>query len=426
MAVNYNTTAVNRGLLFSCDFANPKNYIFSDENLFLYSEQFDIGNWSKFQISVTPTTELNPFGQNSGVSLIANIPNAIPGSFIGQGITFSNSSTYNISLYVKPLSGTGVVAFEVNAGSGYTVPTFNLNSLTTSGGNGTNTIQTLSNGWYRISATVTTGATGDCQFGVFYFGNYGSSPTQSQFLVYGAQIQRSSALPTYIRTTNTAVSSNTINEKIAGYTGTLNNIGYSYFDTATRSIKFDRSATTVSGGFAQFTGTGNLTASNFFYNDHTMEVFARINTYAASGLNANEGSNALFVYQGFHSGFLYDAANGIYYGLWRLNPSIAAPIWQIPIASCPPAGTWFHLVATRSGSTTSLYLNGQLFTSSSFAISGNPGISDFIKIGAGNPGTGPFAAYTKMNASIARLYNVALTPSEVLQNFNAFRGRGGI
>lgn len=426
MGVNYNTAPINRGLIFSCDFANPQNYVFSDENLFLYSEQFDAGNWSKNAISVTPTTEANPFGQNSGVYLIANVPNAVPGSYMGQGITFSNSSTYNISLYIKPLSGTKVVAFEVTAGGGYTVPVFDLNALTTSGGNGTNTIQTLSNGWYRISATVSTSASGDAQFNVFYFGNYGGSAIQSQFLVYGAQVQRSSALPSYIRTTNLAVSSNTINEKIAGLTGTLNNIGYSYFDTTTRSVKFDRSPTVVTGGFAQFTGTGNLTASNFLYNDHTMEVFARINTYAASGINANEGSNALFVYQGYHSGFLYDASTGIYYGLWRLNPSIAAPLWQIPIASCPPAGTWFHLVATRSGSTTSVYLNGQLFTSSSFEISGNPGVSDFIKIGAGNPGTGPYAAYTKMNVSIARMYNTALTASEVLQNFNAFRGRGGI
>jgi hypothetical protein len=423
MGINYNTTATNRGLLLSCDFANAQNYSRSNENLFLYSERFDVANWSKFQISVTSTTELNPFQQATGVYLVANIPNAIPGSFIGQGTALSNSCTYTISLYVKPVFGTGVVAFEINAGTGYTVPTFNLSSLTTSGGNGVNTIQALSNGWYRLSATVTMGATGDCQFSVFYFGNYGSSSVQSQFLIYGAQLERSSSSGNYVSTIAAAVVSNTISDRISGLSGSLNNNGYCYFDTVTNSMRFDRSATVVTGGFAQFTGTGNLTATNFFYNDHTMEIFARINNYAASGINANEGSNALFVYQGYHAGFQYDAGNGLFYGLWGASP-IVAPIWAYP--SSPTVGTWFHAVATRSGTTTTIYLNGEQVASSSYAINGNPGISDFIKIGAGNPGTGPYASYTKMNASIARLYNTALTAAEVKQNFNAFRGRGGI
>ena len=423
MGINYNTTATNRGLLLSCDFANTQNYSRSAENLFLYSERFDLANWNKFQISVTSTTELNPFQQATGVYLVANIPNAIPGSFINQSIAFVNSSTYTISLYVKPLSGNGVVAFEVDAGVNFTVPTFNLNSLTTSGGNGVNTIQTLSNGWYRLSATVTTESTGDCQFSVFYFGNYGSSSIQSSFLIYGAQLQRSSSVGEYISTTTSAVVSNTIIDRISGLTGSLNNNGYYYFDTSTNSMRFDRNSATVTGGFAQFTGTGNLTATNFFYNDHTMEIFARINDYAASGINVNEGSNALFVYQGYHAGFQYDAATGLYYGLWGASP-IVAPNWVYP--SPPTAGTWFHAVATRSGTTTTIYLNGEQVASSSYAINGNPGISDFIKIGAGNPGTGPYASYTKMNASIARLYSTALTAAEVKQNFNAFRGRGGI
>jgi len=392
MGVNYNTLPTNRGLLFSCDFSNPKNYNISTENMFVYSEQFDAGSWSKPGTNPTPVNDLNPLGQSGGVYLVSNTIGQL--SSVGQSVTMSNSSSYTISIYAKSLSGTGVIAFEVSTGAGYTVPIFNLSNLTTSGGGTNLTITNIGSGWYRLSATVTTGSTGDCQFNTFYFGNYGGSSIQSSFLIFGAQIQRSSSLGSYVKSTASPILSSTITDQISGLTGLLNNNGYCYFDTSTRSMQFDRSSTVVTGGFAQFTGTGNLTATNFLYNDHTMEIFAKINTYSASGINVNEGSNALFVYQGYHSGFLYDAATGIYYGLWRLNPSIAAPVWQIPIANCPPAGTWFHLVATRSGSTTSVYLNGQLFTSSSFDISGNPGVSDFIKIGAGNPLTGPYAAYT--------------------------------
>lgn len=418
MGVNYNTLPTNRGLLLSCDFANSKNYNIANENLFLYSQQFDAANWTALRTNPTVVNDLNPFGQSGGVYLVSNGIGQL--SYLGQAVTLSNSSTYNVSLYVKPLSGTKIVAFEVNVGGGYQVPVFDLNSLTSSGGNGTNTIQTLSNGWYRISATVTTAATGNAQFNVIYFGAYGSSTIQSTFLVYGAQIQRSTTLTDYVQTTSSAVVSNTIVDQISGLTGTLTNNGYLYFDTSTRSLKFDRSSTVVSGGYVQFTGTGSLTATNFLYNDHTMEIFAKINDYNPSNINANEGDSSLFNYMGYHAGFHYNSTN-LLYSLWS---GTGYPTWTF--STTPTVGQWFHAVATRSGTTTSIYLNGVLIASSSYPTGTNPGVTDLIKLGAGNPSTGPYANYAKCNVSIARMYNVALSASEVLQNFNAFRGRGGI
>ena len=416
MGVNYNTTATNRGLLLSCDFANLQNYSKTTENLFLHSEDFTQASWSKFNTNPTLVNEVGPF-PSSSVYQVTNTISQL--SYVGQNVVLTNSTTYTVSLYVKPVYGIKVVAYEI---FGVGIPTFNLDTLLTSGV-GTNIIQTLSNGWYRISSTFTTPASGICSFNVFYFTAYGSTTTQSMFLISGAQFEKSSSLGEYVKTTSSAVVSNSITDKISGLTGTLNGNPYYYYDSSTRSIKFDRDSTIITGGFAQFTGTSNLTASNFFYNDHTMEIFARINDYSGSNINANEGSNALFVYQGYHAGFLYDSATGLYYGLWGANP-IVAPSWVYP--SRPVAGTWFHAVATRSGTTTTIYLNGEPVSSSSYVINGNPGVSNLIKIGAGNPGTGPYAAYTKMNASIARLYNTALTASEVKQNFNAFRGRGGV
>ena len=420
MAVNYNASAVNRGLLLSCDFANPQNYSKSQENLFTYSEQFDQGVWSKNNTNAVLVNEVGPFS-SSLVYQVANTPSAL--SYFGQANTLSNSATYTASIYVKPLYGIKTIAFEI-FGVGF--QTFYLDTLltATSGGSAINTIQVLSNGWYRISSTFTTPSSGACTFNVFYLTAYGSTSVQSMFLVSGAQLEKSSSVGAYVKTTSSAIVSNTISDKISGLTGTLNNNGYYYYDSASKSIQFDRNATTVTGGYAEFIGTGNLTSTNFLYNDHTMEIFVKINDYAASNINAFENGNSLFNYQGYHAGFWYQPG-AIYYQLWsNTNNVVTAPLWTVPIINVPAAGTWFHLVATRSGDITSIYINGSLVVSSSYAISGNPGTSSFIRVGAGN--LTQIANYIKANVSIARMYNVALTASEVLQNFNTYRGRGGI
>jgi hypothetical protein len=441
MGVNYNTTAVNRGLLFSCDFANPKNYLRA-ENLISSSETFSSAYWSGNTANILSTNQPDPVGTNTATFIQASAQSY--GGFIRSlGQVYGQNTTYTMSVYAKAGSwnyiGLRPSGDLVNLSDAYTY--FNLStgvatSLADPRFSSTvlaSGMTPVGNGWYRCWMTARTGSLGlgSGVTDISIVGSTGSSigvsgnrfnGTETVY-IWGAQLERNSTLGTYIQTTGTSRTASVINELISGLTGSLNNIDYYRYDNTTNSINFDRSAATVTGGFAQFTGTGNLTASNFFYNDHTMEIFARINDYNGSNINVNEGSNGLFLYQGYHAGFLYDNSTGLYYGLWGGNP-IVAPSWVYP--SRPTVGTWFHAVATRSGTTTTIYLNGQSVASSSYTINGNPGIADLIKIGAGNPTPGPYGAFSKMNASIARMYNVALTPSEVLQNFNAFRGRGGM
>ena len=86
-----------------------------------------------------------------------------------------------------------------------------------------------------------------------------------------------------------------------------------------------------------------------------------------------------------------------------------------------PPNIWYHLVITRSGTTLSGYLNGNITSSytTSFNFCGNfP-----LRISAnsqGNPDT------TSQNLPVFRQYNRALTATEIQQNFNATRSRFGI
>lgn len=87
--------------------------------------------------------------------------------------------------------------------------------------------------------------------------------------------------------------------------------------------------------------------------------------------------------------------------------------------------TWYHLTGIWNGTTISSYINGVLQGSTSatsttfkpnFSISGRSTASDF------STGAFPFPGFI----SLVSIYNRALTNEEILQNFNASRGRYGL
>lgn len=84
------------------------------------------------------------------------------------------------------------------------------------------------------------------------------------------------------------------------------------------------------------------------------------------------------------------------------------------------ANTWYHVMGIWTGTAAQVYLNGALNVSTAYALppaNGNP----FFSIGFYQGGRN-FAG----NVSICTAYNKALTASEVLQNYNATKGRYGL
>lgn len=82
-------------------------------------------------------------------------------------------------------------------------------------------------------------------------------------------------------------------------------------------------------------------------------------------------------------------------------------------------GTWYNFIMTRTGTTTNFFVNSQL------ASTFNTGVSI-------STGTGYFCSSTavarNLNARLSGIYfyNRVLSAQEVLQNFNATRGRFGV
>jgi hypothetical protein len=119
------------------------------------------------------------------------------------------------------------------------------------------------------------------------------------------------------------------------------------------------------------------------------------------------------------------------YGLWYRSAGFlhqrlqsGSPTMNCEYASTPELNKWYHMVGTSEGTSNHiLYLNGVQVQTSSTSVS-VPTIANSVRyhVGCHN------ASVNFHNGYIAnvKLYNRALSAEEVLQNFNAHRGRFGI
>jgi hypothetical protein len=183
------------------------------------------------------------------------------------------------------------------------------------------------------------------------------------------------------------------------------------------------------GGNMEVNTTGTaLTSANFLYNDHTVDIWARINDRNTSNYDAWENYSTLFGYRGFHSGFMYTSSS-LFYELWD-GLTVRAPTGLTLGTSGTDIiqGQWFNVSITRSGSIFKTYLNGTLRYTDTLSVTNvNTEVLNLIQLGGMADGTeGGFYRYTKNNIGCLKMYNAALSADEIRQNFNALRGRYGI
>ena len=87
----------------------------------------------------------------------------------------------------------------------------------------------------------------------------------------------------------------------------------------------------------------------------------------------------------------------------------------------PDTGRWYSLCMTSNGSNLILFIDGEFEASLSFSSVLEYSGSTVLRIGSyDNQGT---PTYTNGNIALTQIYNRALTPDEIRQNYNATRGR---
>jgi hypothetical protein len=201
------------------------------ENLFQRSEEFENAYWNKFNSSIIQNSTNSPIGTLTADTLIENTANNYHTVGVATPITVVSGQTYTFTVYAKQASGTRFIGLQpVNAtvsGNNQTA-VFDLVNGVFLGNvtapspsspigapfNSTNTsIQSVGNGWYRISATTTvTGTLYYCGItllnafssaGLVYTGDGTSS-----VYIWGAQFNQGVTAQPYQQTVATANTAN--------------------------------------------------------------------------------------------------------------------------------------------------------------------------------------------------------------------------
>lgn len=205
----------------------------------------------------------------------------------------------------------------------------------------------------------------------------------------------------------------------------FNSSYYSYSAANGGSISFTRTMPPAAetGGYAEHTGSGVLAAATYLYNNHTTEIWARINDRNPTNYDGSETLSALFIYRGWHSMFYYGSA-GLSYNIWNgTTNTVSSPTLTLGISNTDIVqGQWFYAAAIRSGNNLSSYINGKLKGTNVINTSnGSGGVSNTIRMAMGNESS--YSWHANANISSVRMYNRSLTEQEIQQNYNATKGR---
>jgi hypothetical protein len=104
---------------------------------------------------------------------------------------------------------------------------------------------------------------------------------------------------------------------------------------------------------------------------------------------------------------------GFFDGGWRISPSVSVTL-----------NTWQHLIVTYDGTNITLYSNGNVVGSTNYT--GTPSSSgNGLRIGR-RWDTGCCAEYFVGNIAVVRIFNRAISSTEVSNNFNALKTRFGL
>ena len=111
--------------------------------------------------------------------------------------------------------------------------------------------------------------------------------------------------------------------------------------------------------------------------------------------------------------------------IWRQNIGGSVRDLTITTSNFINTSNWYQVVGTFTSGRRRLYVNNNLVNSDT--VTGTLGTNTGgMSIGAYGGYTGSKSYYYNGNLAICRVYNKELTSTEVLQNYNAIKGRFGI
>lgn len=408
MAYNFSPRIVTDGLVLYLDAANPKSY--NTVNLARNSEALDLWNNNGLggAISVTANVEVAPNGTLTAETLAQN-PSVSGASRWVSSITrtYTAGVTYTLSIWLKKISGVDPqpnIWLWVNGAYTLIGP-----------GPGDNTIGTITTDWVRYSFTFTPVTTVTNAFSGLALGwDINGQANDFVFAAWGFQIEVGSSATTYIPSTNTwtDLTGNNLNGSLINEPTffTANN-GYIRCDGSDDYIEV------LDNSLLDF-GSNNFTVEYWFRKLSTSVGVGNDNIWGVNKWNtgASPGTNEWTLSIGNTDVDKYSFSVGV--GATQYSTGVSVDQLSLNI--------WYQLVGVRNGGSLQTYLNGELkqnvssvgFSSSS--VINNVGRNLRINNSAVN------SFYTRADSSIVRIYNRALSETEINQNYNTTKSRFGL
>lgn len=310
-----------------------------------------------------------------------------------RGITIPATGTYTFSVWFRYLGGSP-------ANNGATV-------YISGWGGGDSAValdKTLTGVWQRKSITLNCTNTSFTFYIISYGGtdNGTGNPDNSSWEVTMPQAEAGSVATPFVAGTRST-------------TQTL-------LDLTRQNIITATSLTYNSNNTFSFSGSGNYAIISTFANKPTTAITceAWIKPTKAT-LSGTIRGGAISATNSMYLGIIDSVDGGVTHALHWANQTTVNRLYSW-IGSVPNNG-WSHIVGTYDGATTRAYLNGvQVYSE---AQTGTIPDATYY-VGTYGPNAGDGVHDFNGSISQAKIYNRALTPNEVRQNFNANRGRFGI
>jgi hypothetical protein len=441
MGINYNSAATTEGLVFCVDAATPKSYVSKRENLLTYSTQIGdpVAGWDVYRPfdtspAVSPRVDINagiaPDGTNTATRIETFTSNGSLTAYSPANLLQKRIYTYSIYFKQVNLSTFDITIDESwNGGQRYRLQyNYSTQVVTTSAGPGGNsgdgiyisgTVTSINNGWFRAAITFQTNSPAS-GVGVQRLNEMiGRFNGPGQTLVWGRQLETGSVMNDFVPTTTTAIS------KPATWIDTINGNNVTLVNNPpniNNMIQFRENAGTTGNTISGTYGTavvdyGILTNSGKNAQWSLETMFQYLPQTSGNG-NWSVFENVIFGRSGCHGGIYTWDANIIYAAIktqdcWGGHVS--------PLVGTAVANNHYHVVMTYNAGVTKTYLNGVFVATQTLDTRiYNIPYSNILHLGGIN------TYISNINMHFAKAYTKELTAAEVLQNFNASRGRGGI
>jgi hypothetical protein len=386
MSLHHSPRIVTDGLVLCLDAANLKSFS-GGENLISYST-YNAATWSNiFPGTATLTTGITaPDNTNTAVRFSCNnTGNAILRVSL-PAFTPNGTDVYTTSFFVRRVSGTGNAGTDLNDGA----PSVNYSS------------QLITGQWVRVNVSGTPSSASKN-----FIDLYSDSNTNLVLDFWAAQLEKNTIATNYTPTNGTTITRSNVWRDISSSSSTITLFGPPTYDSRGYFTFANNQVTQYAMNSSYSIPTNDITMSCWF-NSNFLNFSQVPFTYSVNGDNT--------------------------YLLFTDNSSTIVPHDfgdRYPITVPNMANRWCNFIWTRVRSTgvSTYYLDGvQVGIRTIFPGTG-PVSPGHLIIGqeADSPGGG-FDPGQNLDGSFARLdiYNRALSSTEVLQNFNALRGRFGL